>query len=427
MRTGVFRLLTAAFFTLALTGCTAQGLVGQLPQEVRSRMPRFDNGPSVLAPAGSDQAAIQDVILRGNHEQEQAIASKDESVMRDTATDSHYQEMARMNQDMLAHGITSITLANLDWGDITLNDDGTATATTWETWLTEFADGGTDQSRDRNVYSLVQQDGAWKIKADDHPDDVLSSPVGVRPTTPPNPAPQVPPAPSSSQGRGISANWAGYAATHGTFTSVAGTWTVPQPAMDGTTGADATWVGIGGEHSRDLIQAGTEAAVSSGNRVRYYAWIEMLPDYARPISIGVHPGDSVTVSLAQQDPGSWLISFKNNTTGASYNRTVQYQSSLSSAEWIEEAPSSGRGSVLPLDNFGSVTFSNAWTTKDGQTVNLAQAGATPITMSSGRGRTLVVPSPITDDGAGFTATRTDSNPVPVPSTVLQRTRRALGF
>src|SRR5207247_8806730 len=122
------------------------------------------------------------------------------------------------------------------------------------------------------------------------------------------------------------------------------------------------------------------AAVSGNNRIRYYAWIEMLPDYSKPIALSVHPGDSVSVSIAQQEPGSWLISFNNNTTGGTYNRTVQYQSSLSSAEWIEEAPSSGRGSVLPLDNFGSVTFSNASATKDGHTRNLAQAGGKPVPM-----------------------------------------------
>ncbi|HEY3118270.1 MAG TPA: G1 family glutamic endopeptidase, partial [Chloroflexota bacterium] len=337
MKRPALKLLTIALFALALSGCGAQGLVGQLPQEVQSRMPRFDNAPSVVAPSGTDQAAIQDVILRGNHEQEQAIATRDASAMQDTAVSAYYQEMAKINQDMLDQGIVRIALASLDWGDIAFNVDGTATATTWETWITEFADGGTDQSRDRNVYTLVQQDGVWKIQTDDHPDDVLSSPVGIRPTAPSTPAPQVPPAVISPQGRGTSANWAGYAATQGTFTSVSGTWTVPQPAMDGTQGADATWVGIGGEHSRDLIQAGTEAAVSSGNRVRYYAWIEMLPDYSKPVPLAVHPGDSVTVSLAQQEPGSWLISFNNHTTGATFNRTVQYQSSLSSAEWIEEA------------------------------------------------------------------------------------------
>src|SRR5579862_3178597 len=58
-----------------------------------------------------------------------------------------------------------------------------------------------------------------------------------------------------------SSNWAGYAAQGGTFTGVTGTWTVPAPTADATTtyatriAADATWVGIGGVSTRNLIQA----------------------------------------------------------------------------------------------------------------------------------------------------------------------------
>ncbi len=185
-----------------------------------------------------------------------------------------------------------------------------------------------------------------------------------------------------------------------------GTWTVPQPDTNsGALGADAAWVGIGGENSRDLIQAGTEETVLSSGRVRYDAWIEMLPQYSHPVPLAVHPGDSVTVSIAQQPDSSWKISFKNNTTGGAYDRTVQYSSSLSSAEWIEEAPS-GRGGILPLDNFGSVSFSGASAAKDGQTVNLSQAGAQPITMINRNDQPLVSPSGVSADGSGFTLTRT---------------------
>jgi hypothetical protein len=46
---------------------------------------------------------------------------------------------------------------------------------------------------------------------------------------------------------------------------------------------------------------------------------------------------------------------------------------LSSAEWIEEAPSTNSG-VLPLANFGSVTFSNAQYTANGTTGPIAPVG-----------------------------------------------------
>ena len=63
----------------------------------------------------------------------------------------------------------------------------------------------------------------------------------------------------------------------------------------------------------------------------------------------VHAGDSITVSITEQSPDQWLIDFSNNTTGQTYQQTQQYTSSHSSAEWVEEAPSGGRGGgVLPL-------------------------------------------------------------------------------
>ncbi len=57
-------------------------------------------------------------------------------------------------------------------------------------------------------------------------------------------------------GQNTSHNWSGYAAKSGTYTGVTGTWTVPVPGINRTPGVGATWVGIGGVTSHDLIQAG---------------------------------------------------------------------------------------------------------------------------------------------------------------------------
>ncbi|MBV9120501.1 MAG: hypothetical protein JOZ39_07315, partial [Chloroflexi bacterium] len=72
-------------------------------------------------------------------------------------------------------------------------------------------------------------------------------------------------------------------------------------------------------------------------------------------------------------------------------------------------PSGGRGGVLPLDSFGSITFSDASAVKDGKTVSAKDAGATPITMINGARAPLAQPSGLTDDGAGFTVTRTSNS------------------
>jgi hypothetical protein len=177
----------------------------------------------------------------------------------------------------------------------------------------------------------------------------------------------------------------------------------------------ATWVGIGGVNSRDLIQAGTQDVASGTGQSQFQAWIEMLPAPSQQIPLAVAPGDSVTVSITQQAAGNmWLISFKNNTSGQTYQTTVQYTSSLSSAEWIEEAPSGPNG-LAPLDNFGSVAFSGATAIQNGQTLSLAQAGAQSITMLNANAQPLAVPSAIGSDGSSFSVART-SAPATPPAT-----------
>src|SRR5207244_12670239 len=43
--------------------------------------------------------AIKDVIERANHAQARAFAKSDDTLMRDTATDSYYQELVQTNRD----------------------------------------------------------------------------------------------------------------------------------------------------------------------------------------------------------------------------------------------------------------------------------------------------------------------------------------
>ncbi len=127
----------------------------------------------------ADTAAIQQVIQRANQEQAQALAANDPSGMQDTATQEYFQQMAQTNQALVADGVTSIQLVNLEWGPISVNGS-TATATTYETWNTTYSDGSTDQSRDRNVYTLVQDGGTWKIADNQHPDEAQQGGEPVR-------------------------------------------------------------------------------------------------------------------------------------------------------------------------------------------------------------------------------------------------------
>lgn len=219
-------------------------------------------------------------------------------------------------------------------------------------------------------------------------------------------------APNSPAGNGTSLNWSGYTATGGTFTSVGASWTVPASAAPSgatanTLSADATWVGIGGVSSRDLIQAGTQTVFQDG-AASYEAWYETLPDSSQQVPLTIHPGDSVTVSLAEQSGSDlWNISFTDHTTGQNYSTSINYQSSLSSAEWIEEMPSASRGFVT-LDNFGTASFTGGFTVENGAQVSLAGANAQPLTMINDANTALATPSSLGADGASFTITRTSA-------------------
>ncbi len=361
-------------------------------------------------PSNADVSAIQAVIAKGNQEEIKAVATKDPTVMQDTATSSYYQQTVQILSDLLNSGVTSIQLDNLSWGPITLTNATTAQATTSETWSTTSSDGSTTRQTDTNVYTMVRENGAWKVQDDQHPDtsnpqQPSSNPGGATAPVAPNA-----PAPSGAQ-RSLSRNWSGYAATGGTFTAVSGFWTVPTIGA-GTAGVDATWVGIGGVNSTDLVQAGTQAVVQSG-RVVYSAWWETLPQVVQEVPLAIKAGDRMNVSISQQSGGTWQVSIKDATSGQVWQQSVTYRSSLSSAEWIEEAPVTGRLTQLPLDNFGTVTFSAGTTVENGQTRTIAQAHAQPISMGNGAGQTLAQPSALDANGTGFTVTRTTVAAPPV--------------
>ena len=343
------------------------------------------------------RAAIKDVLRTANQAQAAAFAAHDPSPMKATSTAAHYAEMVKINNGLAAGGVAGIALVDITFGNIAVNGSS-ATASTAETWSSTYADGTSDRSTDQNEYDLVLESGTWKIAANIQPN---AAPAGVGGV-----APSAPQGPTSGVVRSTSRNWSGYVATGGTYTSVTGTWVIARPDPK-TPGIDATWVGIGGANTTDLVQAGTEATVGPDGTVTYDAWTETLPQATRTITLSVTAGDTVTVTLTEQSVGSWLIDLRNVTTGRAYTTTLRYSSSKTSAEWIQEAPSIGRG-IAPLDSFGTVTFSAASTVVDGKKQTLTGAGARSVTMTDSAGRPLAVPTAIGRDGASFSVDRTST-------------------
>jgi hypothetical protein len=176
-----------------------------------------------------------------------------------------------------------------------------------------------------------------------------------------------------------SENWAGYVVhdNHGqNFSSVSGSWTQPAVSAGSGQGYSAFWVGLGGgsQQSQALEQIGTSANVVKG-KTQYSAWYELVPAPERKLSLAIQPGDHmsgrVTVNGRQV-----TLALSDQTSGQSVTKTLQMNApDTSSAEWIAEAPSAenpgGGTQILPLANFGKVTFTNARATAGGHTGSIS--------------------------------------------------------
>src|SRR5262245_22253832 len=165
------RLLALVLVAVGVMACAAPGAApadsgwrSDREQVAAERVTGMVAGPEApeaapAAPAAEPtvEQAIRDVIERGNLAQAAAISSRDQSLMAATSTERYWQELARINQRMLDGGVVAIKLVNLEWGPVAVGPGGTtATAITYETWRTTFADGATDDARDRNDYRLVR-------------------------------------------------------------------------------------------------------------------------------------------------------------------------------------------------------------------------------------------------------------------------------
>jgi hypothetical protein len=205
-----------------------------------------------------------------------------------------------------------------------------------------------------------------------------------------------------------SLNWSGYAVTPGSgVTAVSSAFTVPSAGLV-PPGFAATWTGIGGYNTSDLIQAGTAEQSAPDNPLvgpQYYAWYELLPASETQLTgcsgdanCTVTPGDDVTVNISQVSGNTWGISM-TDAGHWSWSKNVTYSSSESSAEWILEAPTLIAQTLLaPV---GTVHFGPTSTYTDGGgTHTIAQGNPTQIDLSPGV-INEATPSALAADGQSF--------------------------
>jgi hypothetical protein len=188
-----------------------------------------------------------------------------------------------------------------------------------------------------------------------------------------------------------SLNWAGWVARPGVVTGVQSTYTVPRAGF-GPPGFSASWTGIGGFNTSDLIQAGTTSdSFKFAGLPRYYAWFEILPDSERLLinctgdrNCTVSPGNRMSIDIHSVGTNLWSVSLVNSGHW-SWQMNVHYASSRSSAEWILEAPTVGSQTTVAQVGaayFG--TISNYTTAGHRHTI----ASGNPIKVNMGAGASV---------------------------------------
>jgi hypothetical protein len=229
----------------------------------------------------------------------------------------------------------------------------------------------------------------------------------------------------------VSSNWSGYAVlspdatnTPVSFSDVTGTWVQPKAkCAAGRESSSAFWVGIGGfdTSSQSLEQLGTGADCDGTSlTATNYAWWELVPAGSVRIPLKIFAGDTINAAVLVNGQ-TLTFSLKDLTRKTRFSKVLTTQQGLdtASAEWIAEAPSScgslGRCHVVPLTNFGTVTFTSAAAIGNTHPGTIADAtwSATPIELiagghsgffgdnTDGESGVGAVPGDVTTDGRGF--------------------------
>jgi hypothetical protein len=199
---------------------------------------------------------------------------------------------------------------------------------------------------------------------------------------------------------GNSLDWAGYAVTGPTFSTVSGSWTQPAASCPSNKAEEAAfWVGIDGFSDTDptVEQVGTDSDCVKGKGKKaggpsYYAWYELYPNSFVELSTTeypVSPGQLLTSSVTASGLNYTLAIADGTRWHFSTTRTVASALQNSSAEWIVESPSActtSKCKILPLANFGQLSFTDA--SANGLPISSTSLSDHPIAMTTKNGKTV---------------------------------------
>ena len=210
---------------------------------------------------------------------------------------------------------------------------------------------------------------------------------------------------TATAGTETSGNWSGgvvYAPAGQSFKWVQGEWVCPDVYAPTQNQAyyNVSWIGIDGDGSGDVCQAGMVCEVTNNSR-QINPWHEWFPSsWVNITNLTVLPGDLISMVICTAGAGatSATISFANVSSGLSTSYTITAPTGTklvgNSAEWIVETPGIN-GQTAQMPDYGEVFFSNCeagltnGSTVNGGTgnnINLVQGGKT---VSTG---TLITPT-----------------------------------
>jgi len=158
----------------------------------------------------------------------------------------------------------------------------------------------------------------------------------------------------------------------------------------------ASWVGIDGDGSGDVLQAGTQVEANCSGTA-YYAWYEWYPFGEVAISnFPVAPGDDLFVEVwntSATQGYAYLVNYNNNQS-VEIGFTAPSGTKLvgNSAEWVVERPGVN-GGLATLANYISDYFSDCYAyTHAGTSYVPGTASATSLTMLDNSGYGISYPT-----------------------------------
>lgn len=158
--------------------------------------------------------------------------------------------------------------------------------------------------------------------------------------------------------------WSGYiaTATSNGFDQTQANWTVPCYSGTNNSQRALQWVGIGGDGSSNLWQAGTETDHAEGYR---FWWEKVAPvggvsiQYQGP-AVGCGNYVDVEVDYNYTVPGQAYLWMQNYSTGNYWDHQESFAPSNNSAEWIVERTSCGTNTNYALAPTSKVNWDSAY-------------------------------------------------------------------